>query len=64
MKKKTHKQPATIVMDARVLELPGPRPGVVVTVPLMLLPAWYEFHKLEPVQYDKLRELLIVKRLK
>lgn len=78
MKKKIHKQsalsrklkaqagvqlPKAIGTDARVLELRGPRTNEVVTVPLMLLPAWKEFHKVEPVQYDERRELLIVKRL-
>ena len=41
--------------------LPGPKPGVVVTVPLILLPAWYGIHRVEPVSYDAVRGVLMVK---
>ena len=51
--------PEIVVMAGR---LPGPRRGVVVTVPLTLLPAWYGIHKVEPVSYDAVRGVLIVKR--
>lgn len=78
--KKNHKQSAltsrlkkaqpvkisTVITDARVLELRGPRPGVVVVVPLdLLLPEWYAFHKVEPAPggYDVNRTLLKVKRV-
>lgn len=44
----------------RVQALPAPEPGVVVTVPLMLLALYMQVHGIEPKAYE--RQLLIVKR--
>jgi len=44
----------------RVQALPTPEPGQVVTVPLMLLPAYLQFHRIEPAQYR--HPVLLVKQ--
>lgn len=46
------------VMEA-ARKLPPPERGKIVTVPLDLLPAYYEIHKIEPVTYWP--DLLVVK---
>jgi hypothetical protein len=56
----------TVISDARVLNLRGPRPGVVVTVPLDLLPQWYELHRVDVVEKKSLyphQALVTVKRI-
>ena len=45
--------------------LPGPRKGVVISIPLNpmgILPAWYGIHKMEPVRFE--RGVLIIEREK
>jgi hypothetical protein len=36
----------------RAAMLPNPVPGMVITVPLDLLPAYYDLHKLVPVKWS------------
>lgn len=45
---------------AQVQRLPAPAPGIVVTVPLMLLALYMQIHGIEPKAYE--RQVLIVKK--
>jgi len=44
----------------RVQKLPAPVPGVVVNVPLMLLPTYMQVYDIEPKAYE--RQVLTVKK--
>lgn len=61
--KASTKQPVRVVTDARVLDLRGPAPNVEVTVPLELLPAWMEFHRVDVCGGDRNRCVVMMKRL-
>lgn len=60
---KQQAMPKRIVSDARVLDLRGPVPGVVVSVPLALLPAWLDFHQVDVVGGKRAQGIVIVKRI-
>ncbi len=50
-------------MNPELKRIPTPAPGVVITVPLKLLPAYLKLHKLESVEYKEIEETLIIKRI-
>lgn len=50
-------------MNPEIKRIPAPVPGVVITVPLKLLPAYLKLHKLESVEYKEVEETLIIKRI-
>ncbi len=50
-------------MNPELKRIPAPVPGVVITVPLKLLPAYLKLHKLESVEYKEVEETLIIKRI-
>jgi hypothetical protein len=43
-------------------KIPVPAPGVVITVPLSLLPTYLKVHKLKSVEYNEDKETLIIKK--
>lgn len=42
--------------------LPMPQPGILITVPLALLPAYLEMHGMESKRYDPYKRVLIIER--
>jgi hypothetical protein len=49
-------------INPELKRIPPPTPGVEVTVPLKLLPAYLKLHKIEPKEYKEVEEILIVKK--
>ena len=49
-------------MNPELKRIPPPVPGVVITVPLKLLPAYLKLHKMTSKEYKEVEEILIVEK--